>query len=256
MSKALAPVLGWVPDALDAKRTSRDQFRPPSARPPLMRGGNTPPDAASVRPVAGPLGGTAGIHRADAKEGSRAEASRFDAFRLDTVNEYLWRGDVPVELAPKAFAVLRYLVEHPGRLVTHRELLETLWPETYVQPEILKTYIRDIRKILADDPRAPRFIRTRARRGYHFIAAVSHESPPVLTVPGESAAPGPVDGKTTPAWAGPRLSGPDPARSPWLAQFPHARLARPERRAATVANGPIRLHQVRPLPKGQPPGDR
>src|SRR5437899_7542159 len=51
----------------------------------------------------------------------------FPPFRLDTVNQCLWRGDGVAEeripLAPKAFDVLRYLVEHPGRLVPHDELL-------------------------------------------------------------------------------------------------------------------------------------
>jgi len=51
----------------------------------------------------------------------------FSPFRLDAVNQCLWRGDGIAEdrilLAPKAFGVLRYLVEHPARLVTHDELL-------------------------------------------------------------------------------------------------------------------------------------
>jgi DNA-binding winged helix-turn-helix (wHTH) protein len=54
----------------------------------------------------------------------------FPPFRLDTANQCLWRGDGVAEeripLAPKAFDVLRYLVEHPGRLVPHDELLEAL----------------------------------------------------------------------------------------------------------------------------------
>ena len=79
----------------------------------------------------------------------------FRSFRLDTVNQCLWRGDERVFLAPKAFAVLRYLVEHPGRLVTQNELLEALWPETYVQPEVLRKYILEIRKVLGDRPEHP-----------------------------------------------------------------------------------------------------
>jgi DNA-binding winged helix-turn-helix (wHTH) protein len=59
----------------------------------------------------------------------------FPPFRLDTVNQCLLRGDGVAEerirLAPKAFDVLRYLVEHPGRLVAHKELLDALWPKTY-----------------------------------------------------------------------------------------------------------------------------
>ena len=101
----------------------------------------------------------------------------FPPFRLDTVNQCLWRGDGVAEertpLAPKAFDVLRYLVEHPGRLVPHEELLEALWPKTYVQPEVLKSHIAAIRAVLGDDARKPLFIETLSRRGYRFIAPVT-----------------------------------------------------------------------------------
>jgi predicted ATPase/DNA-binding winged helix-turn-helix (wHTH) protein len=101
----------------------------------------------------------------------------FPPFRLDTVNQCLWRGTGLAEerilLAPKAFAVLRYLVEHPGRLVTQDELLEALWPKTHVQPEVLKSHIAAIRAVLGDDARQPRFIETRSRRGYRFVAPVT-----------------------------------------------------------------------------------
>jgi DNA-binding winged helix-turn-helix (wHTH) protein/tetratricopeptide (TPR) repeat protein len=91
------------------------------------------------------------------------------------VNQCLWREDVRISLAPKTFAVLRYLVEHPGRLVTQEELLEAIWPGTYVQPEILRKYILDIRKALGDPPKNPLFIETLPRRGYQFIASVNPE---------------------------------------------------------------------------------
>src|SRR5258706_5064108 len=101
----------------------------------------------------------------------------FPPFRLDTVNQCLWRGEGLAEerllLAPKAFGVLRYLVEHPGRLVTHDELFEALWAKTYVQPEVLKSHIAAIRAVLGDDARKPLFIETRSRRGYRFIAPVT-----------------------------------------------------------------------------------
>src|SRR5438309_3348458 len=105
----------------------------------------------------------------------------FPPFRLDTVNQCLWRGDGAAEervlLAPKAFDVLRYLVEHPGRLVAHDELLEALWPKTYVQPEVLKSHIAAIRAVLGDDARKPLFIETRSRRGYRFVAPVTEDAP-------------------------------------------------------------------------------
>src|SRR6266481_5670649 len=101
----------------------------------------------------------------------------FPPFRLDTVNQCLWRGDGAAEerilLAPRAFDLLRYLVEHPGRLVAHDELLEALWPKTYVQPEVLKRHIASIRAVLGDDARKPLFIETLSRRGYRFIAPVT-----------------------------------------------------------------------------------
>ena len=100
----------------------------------------------------------------------------FGVFGLDTGNECLLRGDTPIALPPKPFAVLRYLVEHPGRLITHDELLEALWPETYVQPQVLRTYMLDLRKALEDDAGQPRFIQTVPKRGYRFVACVTESS--------------------------------------------------------------------------------
>jgi DNA-binding winged helix-turn-helix (wHTH) protein/tetratricopeptide (TPR) repeat protein len=96
----------------------------------------------------------------------------FDPFRLDVVNQCLWRGQARVPLMPKPFAVLQYLVEHPGRLVSRDELLEAVWPDTYVQPEVLRRYILEIRRVLGDRPDAPHFVQTFPKRGYQFIAPV------------------------------------------------------------------------------------
>ena len=72
----------------------------------------------------------------------------FQSFRLDSTNHCLWNGQDRVRIPPKVFDVLRYLVENPDRLVTQDELLEALWPDTYVNPEVLRKYILDVRKIL------------------------------------------------------------------------------------------------------------
>src|SRR5215470_6437013 len=101
----------------------------------------------------------------------------FQSFRLDPANQCLWRGEHRVPLTPKAFDVLRYLVDHPGRLVTQDELLEALWPETYVNPELIKKYILSIRKVLGDQHAKPEFIETIPKRGYQFVAPVIEESP-------------------------------------------------------------------------------
>jgi len=108
---------------------------------------------------------------------------QFGCFRLDTANECLWREEAQIALPPRPFMVLRYLVEHPGRLITHDELLDALWPETYVQPQVLRTYMLDLRKLLGDDPAHPRFIQTVPKRGYCFIAPVSDGAEPESLIP-------------------------------------------------------------------------
>jgi TolB-like protein/DNA-binding winged helix-turn-helix (wHTH) protein/Tfp pilus assembly protein PilF len=100
----------------------------------------------------------------------------FKAFRLDPTNHLLWRNDERVPIAPKSFDVLAYLVEHAGQVVTQDEILEALWPETYVNPEVLRKYILEIRKALGDRADKPEFIETVPKRGYQFIAAVTDES--------------------------------------------------------------------------------
>jgi predicted ATPase len=98
---------------------------------------------------------------------------QFGDFRIDQQNECLWHGSEMLSLTPRPFAVLRYLVENAQRLVTHDELLEALWPETYVQPQVLRTYILELRKLLGDDPACPRYIQTVPKRGYRFLFAVA-----------------------------------------------------------------------------------
>ncbi len=113
--------------------------------------------------------------------GQRASATlgtrEFPPFRLDTVNECLWRraeaGDQRIPLTPKAFAVLRYLAERAGTLVTQDELLNAVWANMCVQPEVLKSQILDIRRCLGDHPRDPQFIETLPRRGYRFIGSLA-----------------------------------------------------------------------------------
>src|SRR5262249_41715563 len=97
----------------------------------------------------------------------------FDPFSLDLSNECLWRGSQAIKLRPKAFAVLDYLLEHPGQLVTKEELLNAVWPSTFVGEAVLKVAIREIRDALIDDPNSPRFIETAHRRGYRFVGQIA-----------------------------------------------------------------------------------
>jgi predicted ATPase/DNA-binding winged helix-turn-helix (wHTH) protein len=114
------------------------------------------------------------------RDAATMNSIRFLEFRLDPANQCLWRRtdseeEARVALTPKAFDVLRYLVEHAGQLVRQDELLDALWPGGYVQPEVLKHQVLKLRQALDDDPRYPRCIETVPRRGYRFIASTSGE---------------------------------------------------------------------------------
>ena len=97
----------------------------------------------------------------------------FGSFRLDPTNECLWRDEKEIRLHPKAFALLRYLLDQPGQMATKESLLETLWPGVHVTEAILSVYVAEIRKALGEDPKKPAFIETLHRRGYRFIAPVN-----------------------------------------------------------------------------------
>ena len=74
----------------------------------------------------------------------------FGSFRLDPANACLWHGVETVDLPPKTFAVLHYLVTHPDRLVSKNERLDAVWPETTVTDAVLRVAIGALRKVLGD----------------------------------------------------------------------------------------------------------
>lgn len=97
----------------------------------------------------------------------------FTPFHLDFTNAQLWRGEELLPVRQKPFALLRYLIEHTGQLVSKEELQQAVWPNTYVSPGLIKGYVSDLRAILDDDPKRPQFIETVGRQGYRFIGHVS-----------------------------------------------------------------------------------
>jgi DNA-binding winged helix-turn-helix (wHTH) protein len=92
-------------------------------------------------------------------------ATRHEEVRLDFAAECIWRGEKRFTLKAKAFAVLRYLAEHPGRVIPKDELLQAVWSGVVVSDWVLTTCVREIRRALHDDAKAPRFIETAHRRG-------------------------------------------------------------------------------------------
>jgi len=97
---------------------------------------------------------------------------QFGSFRFDEANECVWEGERPIQLRPKAYAILKYLIERPNVLVTKQQLLDDVWPDTFVSDAVLKDCIRQLREALQDDAKSPTYIETAHRRGYRFIAAV------------------------------------------------------------------------------------
>jgi TolB-like protein/DNA-binding winged helix-turn-helix (wHTH) protein len=95
---------------------------------------------------------------------------RFGSFVLNLERLSLQEGGSDRELRPKAFDVLRHLVEQAGRLITKDELVETAWPNVIVNDDALAQCIRDIRKVLGDQ--GDRYIKTVPRRGYIFVGDV------------------------------------------------------------------------------------
>src|SRR5215468_11248134 len=95
----------------------------------------------------------------------------FGDFSLDLAKGQLLCSGEVVALTPKAFAVLRRLVDDGGHVVSREELLRVGWPNTHVSDGVLKVIIFEIRRALGDDPVAPRYIETVPRRGYRFTAS-------------------------------------------------------------------------------------
>ena len=103
----------------------------------------------------------------------------FGEFRLDIQNRLLSKGDNPVPLTPKAFEVLLLLAQNRGEVVTKDELIQAVWPDSFVEESNLTQTVFMLRKALGETP-SQRYILTVQGRGYRF-------SPEVKTVPAHDA---------------------------------------------------------------------
>jgi cholera toxin transcriptional activator len=99
---------------------------------------------------------------------------RFAPFELDAARYELRRAGSPVPLAPQPFDLLWLLASRPGALVDREEIRIALWgTETFVTFDGCVNFcVRELRKALGDDARAPRFIQAVRGRGYRFVAPV------------------------------------------------------------------------------------
>jgi len=107
------------------------------------------------------------------ESGPVEQSVRFAGHRFDVDTGRLWSGMREVRLTPKASAVLKVLLMHAGDPVTKDDLFASVWGDTAVSDDALTSCIQELRKALADDAKQPRFIETRHRRGYQFVAQLT-----------------------------------------------------------------------------------
>ena len=101
---------------------------------------------------------------------------RFGSFTLDLDQRRLLGPDGEIALTPKAFELLRLLIDHRPKALSKQEILQAVWKDTFVTENNLATTIRDLREALGDAAKEPRFIRTAYAFGYAFVGDVSSES--------------------------------------------------------------------------------
>jgi len=103
-------------------------------------------------------------------EGERGEpVLRFSDLEVDLGRQLVRRGGEPVHLTPTEYRLLQPFVTNPGKLLTHRWLLQRVWGPGYgTESQYLRVFIRQLRSKLGDDPARPRFIVTESGLGYRW----------------------------------------------------------------------------------------
>lgn len=94
----------------------------------------------------------------------------FGEYTFDTATRELVREAGPLHLSPKALDLLQILIEARPRALSKQEILDHVWAGTFISDGTLTVVVSELRNILDDDPREPRFIRTVQRFGYAFCA--------------------------------------------------------------------------------------
>lgn len=131
----------------------------------------------------------------------------FDEFRLDVQERLLLRQGEPLHVTPRVFDILLFLLENNGRLVEKNELLDHLWPDSFVEEGVLTRNISDLRKVLGEKTGAHKFIETVPKHGYRFIAAVrvvTNSSDTASATPNQSTIPSAAQTSVLMAFENPR----------------------------------------------------
>src|SRR5580693_6061517 len=108
---------------------------------------------------------------------------QFGEFQIDARARTLRRKKASVSLNFRAFDMLLYFVQNPGRVLTREELLKNVWPDTFVDEHNLAQSISVLRRALEEKPGDNTYIVTLPGRGYQFasaVRAVAHEDPAIV----------------------------------------------------------------------------
>ena len=104
--------------------------------------------------------------------GSGATIFEFGTLRVDLGKRIVERAGEPLHLTPIEYRLLAYLITHPDSVLTHRQLLKTVWGPSHVdESHYVRVYMGMLRKKIEDDPSQPKHIVTEAGIGYRFIAS-------------------------------------------------------------------------------------
>src|SRR5688500_18284192 len=95
----------------------------------------------------------------------------FETFRIDFDRHQLFRGEEEVRLSPKALQLLQLLIEARPNALSKSQILERVWPATFVADSNLASVVNELRRALDDDAHAPKYIRTVHAFGYAFCGA-------------------------------------------------------------------------------------
>ena len=97
----------------------------------------------------------------------------FGEFTLDTDSRQLLKGDVQRHLSPKAYELLRLLIDNRPRALSKAELHERVWPSTFVSESTLSSLVAEVRDALDEKAESARFVRTAHRFGYAFVGTAT-----------------------------------------------------------------------------------
>lgn len=125
-----------------------------------------------------------------------AASLTFGGHRLDLGTRQLFRGPAEVHLSPKAFDLLRLLVEKRPQAVSKAEAFDHVWPGTFVTDGNLASLVAELRRALGDQSRPSRFVRTVHAFGYAFCGKVD----------GDPADTAPAGGTCWIVWRGKEIS--------------------------------------------------